>query len=339
MTKMENQSEKFPVYEIKGSAYERGIEQGKLLKNRIEHTILFYRKIIKASTNEIFEAVNPFIKEINDFDDSLGAEIEGIAEGSSIDKKWIYALNCRTELLAKFSDECTALFFPKTAILGQNWDWAKELEHLAVILKIDEGNNKILMMAEPGIIGKIGLNTHGIGVTLNILTSGSNQHGVPIHLILRTVLQSHSLDDALERIEPIKKGKSSNIIIGDQSGRFVDIEFCIDRTFMFDSADEVWVHTNHYLGDNINDPKEFESSYSRFHRASELGRDHFETVEDMKAILADKNGNLPICRKYVPDEYIDNVGTVTSLIMELKKRILHYTKGSPLTCDYQKISI
>lgn len=57
-----------------------------------------------------------------------------------------------------------------TALLGQTWDWGRPLENLAVLmqLKISE-NHTIQMLTEPGIIGKIGLNSHGIGTCLNIL--------------------------------------------------------------------------------------------------------------------------------------------------------------------------
>ena len=52
---------------------------------------------------------------------------------------------------------------------------------------------------EAGILGKIGLNNHGVGVCINILGSSSDGGlgGIPIHILLRLLLQScQSLEDA-----------------------------------------------------------------------------------------------------------------------------------------------
>ncbi len=335
--------EKFPIFNINGNAREKGLQQGKLLKERIERTIDFYRKVFRVDENQILEEVRPFIKSIREFDREIANEIEGIAGGSGIDEKWIYALNCRTELLGNFTNECTAIYFPKSGILGQNWDWAKELENLAVFLKIKENDGtQILMMTEPGIIGKIGFNSHGLGVTLNLLKINQKLSGVPIHVILRSILKSRTIEEALAKIEMSKQGKSSNIVIGTGEGRFVDIEFAGNRTFTFDKTENIWIHTNHFLGEPINtDPIEFASSFSRYRRSNELIKtNEGRTVEDMKEILLDRENNaFPICRKYVQDDYIDNVGTVTTLIMDLRKRKLHFTRGSPLENPFEQITI
>ena len=68
------------------------------------------------------------------------------------------------------ANECTALCFQPTALLGQNWDWSSQLENLAVLLQIRVSENMtIQMLTEPGIIGKIGMNSQGIAACLNIL--------------------------------------------------------------------------------------------------------------------------------------------------------------------------
>lgn len=336
--------EKFPLIELSGTHAEIGEAHGKNLKGRIEKTIDFYQKVFRKDKQSIFEAVEDFIAPIKKFDQSLAAEIEGIAEGSDQPAEWIYALNSRTELLSRFSDECTAAYFPKSSILGQNWDWAKELEDLAVIMRINEERtgNRILMMTEPGIIGKIGFNSAGLGVTLNLLKSNEQSYGVPIHILLRTILQSTSIGNALERLETVKLGKSSNVIIGTDKGKFLDIEFCGSKIFAFDDTSSNWVHTNHYLGEEINtDPIEFASSFARYERSRLLANNlDGISIDQMKAILLDtENLKLPICRKYVPDEYIDNVGTVTSIIMDLPNRTMHITKGSPLTNSFVEIKL
>ena len=66
--------------------------------------------------------------------------------------------------------EYNELYLKESGILSQNCDWAKDLEPLTVILKIKKKTKpEIIQIAEPGIIGKIGMNDAGLGVCLNFL--------------------------------------------------------------------------------------------------------------------------------------------------------------------------
>ena len=84
------------------------------------------------------------LEKIRDFSADYAAEIEALSEGAGLPSWQIYALNSRTELIRILkrskppaaAKECTTLYFPVTNILGQTWDWAKELHALAVIMEI-----------------------------------------------------------------------------------------------------------------------------------------------------------------------------------------------------------
>ena len=66
------------------------------------------------------------------------------------------------------------------------------------------------MITEPGIIGKIGLNSSGLGVCLNILRINKRLDGVPVHIVLRAVLDATNINDALDRAKASGQGKASN---------------------------------------------------------------------------------------------------------------------------------
>lgn len=153
---------------------------------------------------------------------------------SQVEVDWIWALNARTELMpvepASPATECTTAFLAGPAVLAQNWDceccawippcshvrWAlpagvQAMRELIVVLEIRRpGFPTILMMTEPGIIGKIGFNSAGLGVALNWLTCGQPLFGVrrpawlavadsvgvhqmPVHIRLRAFLDCTSL--------------------------------------------------------------------------------------------------------------------------------------------------
>lgn len=335
--------QKFPIIRLEGDSYRVGKMHGTILSDRISEVIRFYHNLFGQDEEIIFEHAREFQKAITSFNPDYATEIEAIAEGAKVRPEWVYALNARSEIINRFNNECTALYFREKALLGQNWDWSEELEDLAVILLIKRVNQpEILMMTEPGIIGKIGFNSAGVGVCLNFLhMEGFKPYGVPVHVLLRSVLDSTSIDKALQAIEPVKQGKVANFLLGDADGRYVDVEFGGDEMWLVEPKDLGFVHTNHYITHNINtDPEEFASSFKRYERGAELLEDQPSDVEDMKRILADKEvDDLPICRDYVPDELIGNVGTICSIIMDLRGRTMHITRGNPFDNPYSKFSL
>ena len=64
------------------------------------------------------------------------------------------------------------------------------------------GKPSISMITEAGIIGKIGLNDRGVGVTLNAIRAvGVRFDALPTHLALRAALEAESRKEAVEMLE------------------------------------------------------------------------------------------------------------------------------------------
>ena len=329
----------FPIIEISGTPTERGLEYGEKCKDRILKCIKFYKKIFRLSEEEVFKKAKYYHQEIWKFNKDYCDEIESIAKSAGVDPLWIYALNARTEILLANTQECTAVYFRKTKLLAQNWDWAKDLEELTIILKITrEDGHKILMVTEPGIIGKIGFNSSSVGVTLNILKiSGIKFTGLPIHIMLRAVLDSKSIKEA-EKLVSLSNS-TSNLIIADAKGNFLDVEFAGKKKFVFKNSAPVFYHTNHYLGKDITPKnKTNASSFVRYERLQEM-KLVGGSVADMKKILLDKENELPICRSFVPYPHFGKIGTISSIIMDLSAKEMHLTKGNPVGKKFVKISL
>jgi len=321
-----------PVVFLKGSHEEIGYQYGKLLKEKINKTIEFYAKYFNCTEQDLSDKATFFKNKIKEFNIDYVKEIDAISEGSNVKPLWIYALNARSEILAFDENECTSLFYKKTSILGQNWDWGKQLENLIVLLNITYDNgHKILMMTEPGIIGKIGLNNSGLGVCLNILRRNKQLNGVPVHIVLRSILDSTSLSEAKNNIKTSGFGKASNILLGCEDSSCLDIEFAGNENFELISDNDFLLHTNHYLVRKINpDIESYKCSLTRYNTASEIiNNQQLQSIENIKNLLLDSsNKNYPIHRKYVKGNILDDSGTVCTIIMDLKKKIIHLKKGN-----------
>lgn len=167
-------------------------------------------------------------------------EIRGLADGAGVDFLDILALNLRTEIMFGLftdqagangkpvgdipSDGCTSLAFVDGAgdsILAQTWDWQPAQGPNLILCHVSQpGTNMpdISMVTEAGIIGKIGFNSAGVGCCLNAIRArGIDRTKLPVHFALRTVLESHSRQEALAKLGTLGVAGSAHILVADGS--------------------------------------------------------------------------------------------------------------------------
>ena len=195
---------------------------------------------------------------------------------------------------------------------------------------------EICMVTEPGIVGKIGMNSAGVGTCLNLLRTGPLDVGVPVHIVLRAVLDSQSIEDAKSEIVRSGYGKASNLLVANNKGECLDVEFAATRHFFYDPPGDVVTHTNHFLVESGCDEPglDLHSSLCRQQTAGDRSAQltHFE-VPEMATILSDQSA--PILRPYEPDPngLVGNVGTVCTMIMDLAAGRMHVRKGNDPTAE------
>jgi hypothetical protein len=110
-----------------------------------------------------------------------------------------------------------------------------------------------------------------------------------------------------------------------------------DESFIIKPEKNVLIHTNHYLGQNINpDQGVFCSSFARMRTARKrIGTSTDQSIDTMTSILLDRtNPELPIHRPYIPDDELGEVGTVCSVMMDLPGRTIHVKKGNTAATDF-----
>jgi len=218
-------NEIFPFIQFNGqTSRERGNEHGTILSERINQSIKIYREQFSKQKNfnekYILNLCEQYRRGISLYSNDYLEELDSIAISSKQDPLWIIALNCRLEILNHLAfgiqNECTVLYDKQTYQLAENWDWIKDFEHLAFINYIK--SNEILQMIEPGVLGKVGFNSYGIGVTINFIdpsTQSKNPSNIPIHISLRSVLdQAKTLQQALNIFEQNGPGFGGHTLIG-----------------------------------------------------------------------------------------------------------------------------
>ena len=327
----------FRKISVEGTPEEIGFQTGTLLKDEIQQNSEFYIAYIleKMSAQQLSKAVLYIKSLLANFCPNLLVEIEHMASAAKIKPEYLFAMNARTELLLSPNyNECTAIAFPKKGILAQNWDWSSKLENNSVVIEITKPNGlKIIQLTEAGVCGKIGMNNYGIGLTLNILrTLDRNLKGVPVHLIMRCILECKTFEEVISTVKSFTKGTSSNLII-QNSDNSINVEYGGQAWKLFSIENDFYVHTNHFIHiDRVSvDENSFENSLHRYNRSHEQLRENEQTVDSMKNILSDTQGEHPILSKYVPylDKNMGDTGTLATIVMDLKNGTFEVRKGNP----------
>jgi isopenicillin-N N-acyltransferase-like protein len=135
-------------------------------------------------------------------------------------------------------------------LLAQNWDWVGAQREALIVLRIPESDAPAcLTLTEAGMLAKIGLNASGVGVCLNILRSvfDGTQTGVPVHVLLRSLLKRRSVRDAIEFCSTLAFGGSSNILMADRGGDAASLEFSPKGLKVVRGEGATLCHTNHFI--------------------------------------------------------------------------------------------
>lgn len=352
---------------LKGSPYEIGRKHGQEGRIEILRSIENYERLFygfqKISWKTVRERAKLYLPAIESYDESLLEEINGIADGAGVDFVDILALNARSEIAltgieqTSFADGCTSIgtASPLTSdtIIGQNWDWKEDQKENLFILKIERNDKpNIMMITEAGIIGKIGFNNYSVGVCLNALMTDKKTQGVPIHIGLRGILDSTSLQQAIKRIHNGQIASAANFLIGYSEGAHKGMVLQTEVSpFGIDFINKncsYGIHTNHicssYLKKYLEDQNllRYSDSIIRYRRAQQLIeksiRDNEEiTIETYKRWLADEFNAPGSINRFINKELPEHrqSATLFSVIINLTKLEMHVCNGMPANRPYR----
>ena len=253
----------------------------------------------------------------------------------------ILALNVRTEIAFGLArDGCTALYrkTDSSSFLAQNWDWQEEQQKNLINLNISlAGKPAISMITEAGIIGKIGLNSKGVGVCLNaIKAQGVTYERLPCHLALRTCLESTSAPRAVAALEKAGVASACHILIAD-SGLAIGLECSHVDTIGLEMEQGILTHTNHYMKRHhgVEDLIALKDSPIRLKRIGQLVLDQTKKLhdgktlelEDIRSLLKDEEDSpTAICRSRTNDS---SIATLFNIVMDLKNHTAEVVTGKP----------
>jgi isopenicillin-N N-acyltransferase like protein len=351
-------SDAFTRLALKGEPYDLGYQHGRRLAAAIADNVEVYFTLFKhyagLDREAVFGRAADFVRLIGAFDEDLMTEIRGIAEGSGRSLEEIVALNSRTEIMFRegahlLHGECTSMAatpeasLSQNTLIAQNWDWMPRIQRNCVLLDLEQrGKPRVLTFTEAGFVGKIGMNSAGLGLCCNLLVTPQTRPGIPFHVLCRRILDSSSIGEAIGVLMTSESGASGNFLVAHAEGEAVDIEKTPTGTDYLYGSTGVLAHTNHFESRLVVEDqgrKLLPDSILRYCRAGKLlGRSTGEVeISTLQAILRDHvNRPSSICRHAdLRAHELERLQTNASIVMDLSGGVMLICKGQPCEGQYE----
>jgi len=366
------------IVDLPGDPYGDGAAHGCAAASLIEENLRIYydrfQREAKLSGQETRARARRYLDVIARVEPAYAEAIHGVSEAAGIPLDDVAVLNARYEILySQYSTinqaagdargipagGCTAFAVTPEAsadghlYLGQNWDWFPAVR--GVVLRAARADGfRMAAFTEAGIVGgKIGMNSHGVGLVINGLLSSRDDWArlrTPFHVRTWRILHARTLREAMSVVESEDRSCSANFLLGQANGttEVVNIEAAPDAACRLQPALGVLAHANHFMDPDrlgVWQPlaEEKTSTYQRGARMEamlEKGRGRLD-ARGLMSLLRDHRGRPDsVCRHLnpaLPEE--ERVETKVSVIEDLTARRFYVAGGTPCTHEFEEIAL
>jgi isopenicillin-N N-acyltransferase-like protein len=274
---------------------------------------------------------------------AIAEEIAGLAAGAGIRYEQAVLLQMRRELIRHRGDagDCTSFAYANEAgerLVGQTVDLTGNLSEFSLVLHVapaDSGRPRICLLTFLGLCGYLGVNSAGLAIGLNMITSEGWRPGVPPYLLIRHLLSCTSVAEALEEIGHIHRASSRYLVLADTK-EMVGVEMTVTDQRVL--RQPLLLHSNHFLHPDFQSEEtktgaSLADSCRRLERMATL----VEQGLDRQDILNNHDG-FPdsICVHNNGDPRL--IETVAAVVMRPMKRELSIAFGNPCRSTYRTYS-
>lgn len=338
--------------------FERGTRFGAAHREQIARSVHAYREIFTQSAAgarvDLSALGAPFLATIESWAPHLGEELHGMARGAGVDSEQLAAINARTEILAQFSaagrGECSALALlrggGRRPVALQTWDWYTTMSDnwLEWTIRRPDGG-RVTTVTEFGLLGKIGVNEHGVALLFNILhhAADTGQGGVPVHIVARRILDTATdLSTALDVARSAKVSASTAMTVVTAAGEAATAELWPQGPDVLGPTEPAGavLHTNHFLArraeagdleratwpDTVSRYLQLQEAAQLDGPGEDLGENHL-----LDALADHSAGGDAVCCHPEPGATGLQFATLATVVVDFAARTLNTHAGGPCT--------
>ncbi|MEI5993570.1 C45 family autoproteolytic acyltransferase/hydolase [Candidatus Enterococcus mansonii] len=330
---------------VSGSAFERGVTIGEVLKMQIE-TNLASQKLFYKDSEEIrtkwLEKAQTYLAYTEKFAPDVVAEMQGVANGSGLDFQeilYLYTVYERSFFDALISDKCTSFAVSGHAtidgsvICGQTNDerldeYRAEVD--CVVHHVDtESELESLIYSHPGIPAYMGMNNYGLAVMWTYIDNGLRQEGVPTAGIIRELINKKTLKEAREYLYTVPHAVPNQFSLSHSLEGIASFE-CFPNKIYEHKTSDVMIHANHN-SIALQEPEEggSKTSHSRFEAMEAIVTESYGMIDANvgKQFLANhRNFPKSVCNHPSPEHPMSK--SLASMVFDLGKGEMHLAFGN-----------
>lgn len=317
-----------PMIEARGTYREVGRQIGMQGKPQIQSMLAYLRENVPAgfSWEQMLIHSKDYLAPSRAVYPQYIEELEGISEGAGVSFDDIFLSMCEELWESPVLHGCTDMAargratLDRTTLIAHTNDLSLSSEARLVILKIQAGDEPEILAVSPGGIAiSAGYNASKISLTGNQLDSNDVRAGVPRLLVVRAILGSRTLSEAMTHCLLPQRASSYNNVIADGSGEVYSMEGSATDLEAIYIEKDVMAHANHYVSPAMRrfelDRSTNANSIIRHNRAEYLLRENYGklTPELFRTLLADHAGYPTSICKHGTESF-----TVFSIIIQVE---------------------
>jgi isopenicillin-N N-acyltransferase-like protein len=338
-------AKQIPLVQARGTHHEVGLQVGQACQAGIQKTLGGLREELPEGVTweQMLQQSARYLEFSRQVYPGYVEELEGIAEGAGVPFDEVFLSMCE-ELWEKAAWRgCTDMAARGRAtkdgstLIAHTNDLLPQAEEHLVLLKVQAGDEPEFLGISPGGIAiSAGFNAAGISLTGNQLDSNDIRPGVPRLLVVRAILASRHLSEAMDHCLLPQRASSYNNVLADTSGEVYSMEGSATDCEPLYIQGDILAHTNHYLSPAMRrfeaDRNDIGNSVLRYNRAMRLLRENYGelTPELFQKLLADHAGYpTSICKH--------GTETVTVFSMVIQLESLRAWIGAGRACEAEYV--
>lgn len=298
-------TKEIPMIEARGSHREVGQRIGQSCQVQVQEMLASLRLDLPDGITwpEMLTQSQRYLEFSREVYPQYVEELKGIAKGADVPFDEVFLSMCEELWESAARSGCTDMAarghatLDGSTLVAHTNDLLPRAKENLVLLKVQAENEPEFLGVSPGGIAiSAGFNAAGISLTGNQLDNNDIRPGVPRLLVVRAILASRYLSEAMDHCLLPQRASSYNNVLADINGEVYSMEGSATDCEPFYIENDILAHTNHYVSPAMRrfetDRNSLSNSTLRYNRAMRLLRENYGqlTPDLFRKLLADHAG-------------------------------------------------